>query len=67
MTMVTEQEFDEWQQNSVTIALKAQIKKDIQLMQDMLLTVEEDDLKQLQGRCLACINLLDVRYGDLFE
>lgn len=64
---ITKQEFDEWQQNSVTVVLKARIRKDIQLMQDMMLTVEEYDLKQLQGRCLASINLLDIQFEDMFD
>lgn len=67
MVVITREEFDEWQKHPVTIALKAQIRKDVQLMQEMLLNVEEHDLKQLQGRCLASLNLLDVQYEDLYE
>ena len=67
MAAVHEQEFLDWLENPVTIQLKKQIRKDVQDMQDMLLNIGEEDLKELQGRCKASINLLNVEYTDLYE
>lgn len=67
MAAVTREEFEEWLEHPVTVQLKKQIRKDIQDMQDMLLNISEEDLKELQGRCKASINLLNVEYGDLYE
>jgi hypothetical protein len=67
LAAVTEQEFQEWLELPVTKQLKKQIQKDIDNMQAMLLMCDEEDLKELQGRCRASINLLNVEYGDLYE
>ena len=64
---VTRDEFAEWMEHPVTKRLKEQIRKDISNMQDMLLTVDEIDLKSLQGRCAASINLLNMEFEDLYE
>lgn len=67
MAVLTKSEFQNWLENPVTKALKARIKKDIMFMQEMLIEAELEDVKGLQGRCKASINLLDVSYEDLFE
>jgi DNA-binding transcriptional regulator GbsR (MarR family) len=67
MSAVTEQEFQEWLAHPITVQLKKQIRKDVTDMQEMLMHIGEEDLKELQGRCKASINLLNVEYGDLYE
>ena len=67
MAVVTRDEFDDWRQHPATIQLMDKISEDLQVMQEMLLDVEEEDLKGLQGRCKVCKNLLDLEYGDLYE
>lgn len=67
MTAITREEFDEWVQHPVTVQMRKQISKDINMMQDMLLTVGEEDLKHLQGRCAAAINLVNMEYDHLYE
>lgn len=64
---ITREEFDEWKQLAVTKKLMSRIKIDVDLMKDMLTEVSLDDLKELQGRCKASQNLLNVEYEDLFE
>ena len=67
MTAITREEFEEWVQHPVTVQMRKQIRKDIEQMQDMLLNVGEEDLKHLQGRCAAAINLVNMVYEDLYE
>jgi thiaminase len=67
MSAVTEQEFQDWLEQPVTQQFRKQIKKEVDRMQDMLLNVGEEDLKELQGRCRASINMLNVEYGDMYE
>lgn len=67
MTAVTRQEFAEWLEHPVTIQMKKQIRKDIENLKEMLLNVSEEDLAQLQGRCAAAINLVNMEYEDLYE
>lgn len=64
---IPREEFADWLEHPVTKRLKEQIKKDISNMQDMLLTVDEVDLKSLQGRCAASINLVNIEFEDLYE
>jgi hypothetical protein len=65
--VVTREEFLEWLELPVTKRLRAQIKKDIDHMQLMLVTVDKEDLQELQGRVKASINLLALEYEDLYE
>ena len=65
--VVTQEEFDNWLESPVTKALKDQIKRDIQRMQDMLIDVDFDNLRELQGRIKASVNLLTVSREDLYE
>lgn len=65
--VVTRSEFDEWKQHPVTKKLMDQIRKDVEQMKELLIFVEPDDLKALQGRCAASTNLLLVDYEDLFD
>jgi L-2-hydroxyglutarate oxidase LhgO len=64
---VTREEFQGWLEHPVTVQLKKQIKKDFENMQAMLLSCDEEDLKELQGRCKAALNLLDMEYESLYE
>ena len=65
--VVTREEFADWLESPVTKRLKAQIRKDIENMQMMLVTVDKEDLQELQGRVKASINLLALEYEDLYE
>ena len=67
MAALTREEFEEWLKHPATVQLKKQIRKDVDNMQSMLLSCDEADLKGIQGRCLASINLLNVEYEDLYE
>lgn len=67
MAAVTREDFQEWLAHPITVQLKKQISKDVENMQQMLLSCEETDLKGLQGRCIAALNLLDMVYEDLYE
>lgn len=67
MAVVTQQEFDDWLELPVTKQLKKQIRKDIENMKEMLIDAGFDDLKELQGRVKASVNLLNVEYNDLYE
>jgi len=67
LAAVTREEFQEWLEHPVTVQLKKQIRKDISDMQDLLLTIGEEDLKEIQGRCKAAINLLEMDYESLYE
>jgi len=64
---VTRNEFDEWKQHPVTRKLLDQISKDVETMKFMLVSVSQEDLPALQGRCTASINMLGVEYEDLFD
>ena len=66
MAVCTREEFLEWQKHPVTEQLMKQIKKDVSDMQDMLLHIGEEDLKELQGRAKAAINLINLTYEDLY-
>ena len=63
--MLTPQEFLEWKELSVTKALMSRLKKDLVYLKDLLTGVSLDDLQNLQGRCKAIENLLNVEYEDL--
>lgn len=65
MIGITPEEFNNWLELPVTKSLKNQIRRDIDNMKEMLVDVGFDDLKELQGRIRASINLLNVEYGDL--
>lgn len=65
--VVTREEFADWLESPVTKRLKSQIRKDIENMQMMLVTVDKEDLQELQGRVKASINLLALEYEDLYE
>lgn len=65
--VVTRDEFLEWKQLPVTRKLMEQISKDVETMKFMLVSVSQEDLPSLQGRCTASINMLGVEYEDLFE
>lgn len=65
--VVTREEFADWLEHPVTKALKARIRKDIVYMQEMLVEADLESVKELQGRCKASINLVDVSYEDLYE
>ena len=67
MAAVTREEFAEWQEHPVTKQMKAQIRKDLSDMQDLMLDIAPEDLKELQGRCKAAINLVTLQYEDLYE
>ena len=67
MAAVSREEFADWLEHPVTLQMKKQIRKDISDMQDLLLTIGEEDLKEIQGRCKAAINLIDMVYEDLYE
>ena len=64
---VSRNEFDEWKQHPVTRKLLDQISKDVETMKFMLVSVSQEDLPALQGRCTASINMLGVEYEDLFD
>lgn len=67
MAVVTREEFQEWLESPVTKALKERIAKDIDYMKDMLVDCSQDTLQELQGRCKACTNLLNVDYEALYD
>lgn len=67
MAAVTEQEFKDWLEHPVTVQLKKQMKKDLDMMQGMLIYCGEEDLKGIQNRCQAAIKLIDLEYKDLYE
>jgi hypothetical protein len=64
---VTREEFEEWKQLAVTQRLLKQIQKDVEEMKVLLIHTDSEDLKELQGRCKASMNLLLVEYEDLFN
>lgn len=64
---VTREEFNEWKQLPVTQKLLRQIQEDVDKMKNILVHVGSDDLKEIQGRCKASMNLLNIEYEDLFE
>jgi hypothetical protein len=64
---VTREEFDQWKEHPVTKRLLRQIQIDVDNMKDMLTDVGLEDLRELQGRCKASVNLLLVEYEDLFN
>jgi hypothetical protein len=64
---VTREEFDEWQQLAVTKRLMGQIQADVDRMKDLLIYTDAEDLSEIQGRCKASLNLLNLEYKDLFE
>ena len=65
--MLQQQEFEDWLSHPGTKALKDRIRKDIQFMQDMLIDADLEDVKEIQGRCKASQNLLNIEYEDLHE
>lgn len=67
MAAIGREEFLGWLEHPVTIQMKKQIKKDLDNMQMMLLNCEETDLKELQGRCKAALNLIDMDYESLYD
>ena len=67
MRAITRDEFLEWVENPVTKALKERIRKDVQILQDMLVHIDLEGLKELQGRVKVSQNFLNVSYGDLYE
>lgn len=67
MQVVTKDEFLEWLEHPVTQVLKDRIRKDVYILQDMLIHTDLEGLKELQGRVKAAQNFLDMSYGDLYE
>jgi hypothetical protein len=67
MPAASREEFNEWLEHPVTRQLRKKILEDIELMKEMLLNVDTEDLRSLQGRCNACINLYEVEYEALYE
>jgi trehalose-6-phosphate synthase len=67
MAAVSREEFQGWLEHPVTVQMKKQIKKDLDNMQAMLLSCDEADLKELQGRAKAAINLIDMEYESLYD
>lgn len=67
MATVTRSEFEDWLEHPVTRTLKDTIRKDVVILQDMLLNTGLDELKELQGRCKVSINFLNMTYEDLYE
>jgi hypothetical protein len=65
--LLTREEFEDWLIHPGTKALKDRIKRDVQYMQDMLVDADLDSVREIQGRCKASINLLDINYEDLHE
>lgn len=67
MSVVTRDDYANWVEHPVTKRLKDQIRRDVDNMMQMLISVEDYDLKELQGRVKASVNLLNVEYEDLYE
>ncbi len=64
---LTKNEFQEWLEHPATKKLKERIKLDIEYMKNLLVEVDEDGLKEIQGRCRAAQQILDMEYEDLYE
>lgn len=64
---ITKDEFLEWLEHPVTKKLKERIRQDIILMKEMLVEIDEVDLKEIQGRCKAAQRIIDMEYEDLYE
>ncbi len=67
MAAVTPVEFEEWLASPTTTQFKKKIKADIEYMKDLLVYCEADQLNNIQGRCQAAQNIIDMKYEDLFE
>ena len=67
MSIITEQEFQDWLELPVTKKYKDVIRKEVDKMTDMLIECSEEDLKDIQGRIKASIGILRVTYEDIHE
>lgn len=67
MSVVTRDEYDQWRQHHVTKALLERVKLDLDQMKDLLIHVDPEDLKDLQGRCKVSLNFINMTYEDLYE
>lgn len=67
MAAISREEYDEWKEHPVTVALFRIIQKDLGHMQDLLIEVDLQDVAELQGRCKTCRNLLDMDYESLYD
>lgn len=65
MAVITREEFSEWLELAATKAVKAQVQADLTRMTEMLYDADESNLKEIQGRCKACMNFLDIAYEDV--
>ena len=64
-TLVTPQEFQEWQQHQVTKVLLKALSNDREYMKEMLVRGNVENVEEAKGRCNAILNLLNLTYEDL--
>lgn len=67
MAVLTREEFERWREDAITKKLMQIIQRDIDNMKNMLVGADLEDVKELQGRCRACDNLVKIEYEDLYE
>ena len=64
--VVTEREFQDWTEHSVTRAFMKAVSNDREWLKEMLLSGSEDD-SNLRGRAAACTSILNITYEELME
>ena len=64
---ITREEFQEWQANPVTKRLMQRIAKDVEELKLLAMGISPEDLKELQGRYIVAVRILDVTYEELFD
>lgn len=67
MHTVTRDEFDEWMQHPVTIALKKVLKEERETMKEGMLHDNYLNVDAVKGMCLAMQNVIDLEYEGLFN
>ena len=66
MIVVTEQDFKDWKQHQVTVAVMKAIFNDREYLKEMLLA-GTDHYAELRGRAAAAGLILSMSYEDLME
>lgn len=67
MRPVTEEEFEEWKQNPVTVKLFKVLKNEREGMKEGLIYDTFENPEEVKGRCRAIAQLLDLSYEDLYD
>jgi hypothetical protein len=64
---ITREEFQEWQSHPVTQTFIKRVKRDVEDMKMLAMSVAEEDLKGLQGRFAVAMNILNMEYEDIHD